>query len=265
MMEKVNKAKREIEKLRRKIRHHDHRYYTLDQPEISDSEYDGLMRRLKTLEEKYPQLKTIDSPTQRVGGELLEGFRQVKHHIPMLSLDNAYSIEELKDWDKRVHKGLGKEKVEYVAELKIDGTSASFIYKDGKFSLGVSRGNGEIGEDTSSNLRTIRSMPLRLLTKKGYQLPHILEVRGEVYMNYKNFEELNKHRKQRGESIFANPRNAAAGSLKLLDSRISAERHLNFFVHSFGSIKKGKEFSSQWEFLDMMKECGLRINPNIKL
>ena len=196
-MRDLKKIKKEIEGLRQKICHHDHRYYVLTQPEISDSEYDRLMRRLRALEEKHPQFKTVDSPTQRVAGEPLKQFKQVKHRIPMASLDNAYSFDEVKKWAQRVDKGLGRgRKVEYVTELKFDGTSATFTYEDGKFILGASRGDGQRGDDITANLKTVRTTALKLLPSKKYPLPQTLEVRGEVYMGHKDFEQFNKERKK---------------------------------------------------------------------
>ncbi|MBL7084871.1 MAG: NAD-dependent DNA ligase LigA [Candidatus Omnitrophica bacterium] len=265
-MEKLNKAKKEIESLRQQIRRHDYRYYVLNQPEISDGEYDKLMRHLQGLEEKYPRFKSPDSPTQRVGEEPLKVFKQVKHRIPMLSLDNAYSFEEVRDWAQRVHKGLARrERVEYVTELKFDGTSATFTYKDGRFVLGASRGDGQTGDDITVNLKTIRTVALKLLPGKKSTLPKILEVRGEVYMERKDFEQLNEERKKTGEALFVNPRNAAAGSLKLLDPKITAARKLKNFIHSFGLLEKGEQFSTHLEFLQAAKTWGLRVSPYNKL
>ena len=262
----LNKAEKEIEKLRREIRHHEYRYYTLNQPEISDSEYDRLMRRLGELEQKHPQLRTGDSPTQRVGGEPLQGFRQIKHKLSMFSLDNAYSFSELQEWAKRLRKGLGsKEKIEYVTELKFDGVSASFTYKSGKFSQGASRGDGQTGDDITANLRTMRTLALSLTAGGTSPFPQTLEVRGEVYMERKDFAELNRSREKSGEPLFANPRNATSGSLKLLDPRVTATRRLKNFIHSFGFLEKGRTFSTQWEFLQTAKRWGLRVNPHIRL
>lgn len=259
-------VKKEIENLRRQIRHHDHRYYVLNQPEISDSEYDKLMRRLKELEDKHPQFKSPTSPTQRVGGKPQQGFKQVKHRIPMLSLDNAYSFDEVKEWAERVHKGLSKkEKVEYVTELKFDGTSASFIYKKGEFSLGATRGDGTTGDDVTANLKTMRTLTLELISSAKHPFPQTLEVRGEIYMEHKDFQKLNEERKKKTDPLFANPRNATAGSLKLLDPKITASRRLKNFIHSFGFLEKGREFSTQWEFLEAAKSWGLRVNPYTKL
>lgn len=257
-----SKAGREIKRLREEIRHHDYCYYVLSQPEVSDKEYDGLMLRLKKLEGELPSLVTLDSPTQRVSGGIQEGFKAVRHRQKMLSLDNAYSFDELKDWDKRLRKSLGRdEPVEYVVELKIDGLSASLIYQDGLLACGLTRGDGEMGEDVTLNLRTIRSIPLRL---KSDNPPELIEIRGEVYLEIEDFNQINKERQRQGEALFANPRNAASGSLKLLDTSITAGRKLNFFTHSLGE-SVGREFSTHWEFLAAMKEHGLRVNPETRL
>jgi len=254
--------KKKIEDLRKKIRHHDYLYYVLSQPEVSDKEYDDLMCRLKELEEEYPQFKTSDSPTVRVGGGILEGFKTVKHKQKMLSLDNTYSFDELREWQERVHKGLGKlSQIEYVAEHKIDGVSANITYEQGRLSIGATRGDGETGEDVTQNIKTIRSIPLILL---GKNIPDFLEIRGEVYMETKDFNILNKEREKAGEVLFANPRNATSGSLKLLDTNIVAKRRLNFFAHSLGEYK-GIEISSQWDFLNGLKDWGLRTNPYSRL
>jgi len=254
--------KHKIENLRQKIRHHDYMYYCLDQPEISDKEYDDLMRQLKELEDKHSEFKTADSPTVRVNGGILEGFKTVKHRQKMRSLDNTYSFEELRDWDERLHKGLGhREKVEYVAELKIDGVSANITYEKGKLSIGATRGDGETGEDVTANIKTIRAIPLRLL---GKEIPDFIEIRGEVYMDRKDFEIFNKQREKDDEVLFANPRNSASGSLKLLDANMVAERRLNFFAHSLGEYN-GVDIVSQWEFFGRLKEWGIRANLNAKL
>jgi DNA ligase (NAD+) len=255
-------TKKAIEKLREQIRHHDYLYYVLAQPEISDREYDGLMKRLKDLEDKYPQFKTDDSPTVRVGAGILEGFKTIKHKQKMVSLDNTYSFEELQDWDERVHKGLVRnERVEYVVELKIDGVSANLTYEKGKLTIGATRGDGEAGEDVTENIKTIRAIPLRFLNK---DIPDFIEIRGEVYMERKDFDTLNKEREKEGEILFANPRNATSGSLKLLDTGEVAERRLNFFVHSLGEYK-GLDVLTQWEFLERLRKWGVRTNPHSKL
>lgn len=254
--------KKEIEKIRELIRRHDYMYYVLAQPEISDKEYDGLMGKLKQLEDKYPQFKTDDSPTVRVSGGILEGFKTVKHKQKMLSLDNTYSFEELMAWDERLHKGLGaRETVEYVVEHKIDGVSANITYNKGKLSCGATRGDGETGEDVTGNIKTIRAIPLVLL---GKNIPDFIEIRGEVYMERKDFEALNKEREKAGEVLFANPRNAAAGSLKLLDTAIVVKRRLNFFAHSLGECR-GLNSVTHWEFFKELKEWGVRQNPYSKL
>jgi DNA ligase (NAD+) len=260
-MDKI-KAKKEIENLRKQINHHDYCYYVLNQPEISDKEYDNLVKKLKELEEKFPDLITSDSPTQRVSGEVLEGFKTVRHKTKMYSLDNAYSVGELQDWQARIEKLLPKTNIEYVVELKIDGVSASLTYRKGKFSLGATRGDGLTGEDITLNLKTIRAIPLNLF---GKEIPDFLEVRGEVYMEKRDFQILNKEKSQKKEPLFANPRNAASGSLKLLDARITAERKLHFFIHSFGSLEPNKGIKTHWEFLQVAKDWGLPINPNSKL
>jgi DNA ligase (NAD+) len=261
-MSNKSEVKKKIEDLRNKIRQHDYRYYVLSQPEISDKEYDDLMRQLKDLEEKYPQFKTEDSPTLRVSGGILEGFETVKHKQKMFSLDNTYSFQELKDWDERVRKGLGyTDKVEYVVELKIDGVSANITYEKIKLTIGATRGDGETGEDVTANIKTIRAVPLVLM---GEDMPEFVEIRGEVYMDKKDFVLLNKEREKKGEVLFANPRNAASGSLKLLDTSIVAKRRLNFFAHSLGEYR-GPSILSHWDFLQKLKSWGMPINPESKL
>ena len=254
--------KHKIEALREKIRAHDYNYYVLSQPKVSDKEYDTLMQELKELEKKYPQFRASDSPTVRVGGGILEGFKTVKHKQKMLSLDNTYSFEELAEWVGRVHKGLGLDKkTEYVAEHKIDGVSANITYSKGSLTVGATRGDGEIGEDITQNIKTIRAIPLSL---RGRKIPDFIEIRGEVYMEDKDFQLLNKERESQGEVLFANPRNATSGSLKLLDAGIVAKRRLNFFAHSLGGYK-GIEIKTQWEFLELLREWGVRTNPDSKL
>jgi len=264
-MGKFEEVKRKVEKLREEIRHHDYCYYVLNQPEISDKEYDDLLTKLKQLEKEYPQLISPDSPTQRVGERPLEGFKTVKHRVAMLSLDNTYSSEETEEWAKRVHKGLPGEKVEYVVELKIDGVGVSLTYEKGVFVVGATRGDGVTGDDITQNLKTIKTIPLRFLSAELLQLPDLIEVRGEVFMEKSDFEKLNQEKEKRGETLFANPRNAAAGSLKLLDSRLTAQRRLNCFIHSFGTLEGGKVYKTHWEFLQSAKRLGLRINPEVKL
>ncbi len=256
-----SEIKKKIEALRKQIRHHDYMYYILSQPKISDKEYDDLMAELKALEDKYPEFKSDDSPTARISGGILEGFKTVRHKQKMFSLDNTYSFQELKDWDERVNKSLSAgERIEYVTELKIDGVSANITYKLGRLSVGATRGDGESGEDVTQNIKTIRAIPLLLENN----IPDFIEVRGEVYMESKDFAALNKERKKRGEALFANPRNAASGSLKLLDTGIVFKRRLNFFAHSLGETK-GLEIATQWEFLEKLKKWSIRVNPHSKL
>lgn len=251
-----------IEELREIIRRHDYKYYVLNQPEISDFEYDKLMKELINLEKKFPQFLSPDSPTQRVAGEVQQGFKTATHRTKMLSLDNTYSFEELKEWHQRLKKGLGNEKIEFVSELKIDGASASLIYEKGIFTAGLTRGDGQKGEDITANLKTLRSIPLKLL---GSNIPDFLDVRGEIYMEIEAFKKLNKEREKNGEVLFANPRNAASGSLKLLDPNLTAQRHLSCFIHSFGTKEGAKVFDKHWDFLETARVWGLRINPENKL
>jgi DNA ligase (NAD+) len=251
--------KERIEELRRLIRHHDYRYYVLADPEISDGEYDALMRELEELEAAHPELITVDSPTQRVAGEPQEGFAVVLHRVPLLSLANAFDEEELRAWDARVRRLLGAEP-EYVAELKIDGLAVSLLYEDGRFVRGATRGDGEQGEDITLNLRTIPSIPLRLPGGS----PQVLEVRGEVYMDRREFERLNEERLWAGEAPFANPRNAAAGSLRQLDPRITAARRLGIFFYGLGYVE-GAAPQSHMEVLSLFEDLGLRVNPHLQL
>ncbi len=255
-------AKKKIESLRQTIRKHDYQYYVLSQPEIADREYDKLLEELADWENKFPQFFSPDSPTQRVAGEAQEGFRTVTHRTKMLSLANTYSIKELEDWQARVKKGLRLAKLEYVAELKIDGVSASLIYEKGIFVKGATRGDGSTGEDITANLRTLRSIPLKLM---GSNFPDFLDVRGEIYMELEGFKKLNQKREKRREVSFANPRNAASGSLKLLDAFQAAQRNLSCFIHSFGTREGGKEFATHWDFLETAKSWGLRINSENRL
>jgi DNA ligase (NAD+) len=254
--------KNKIEKIREAIRHHDYLYYVLGQPQVSDKEYDDLLKELKSLEDNYPRFKAGDSPTVRLTGGILEGFKTVRHKQRMFSLDNTYSFEELREWQERVRRGLGPgETVEYVAELKIDGVSANIAYKDASLVTGATRGDGLTGEDVTRNIKTIRAIPLRLLDGN---IPDFIEIRGEIYMDRKGFRLLNKSREVAGEILFVNPRNAASGSLKLLDTASVAQRRLNFFAHSLGGYK-GSDITTQWEFLQRLKQWGVRVNPNTRL
>jgi DNA ligase (NAD+) len=260
-----NQAQKEMKTLAQELEAHNRNYYVLNQPKISDKEYDDLSRRLIDLEAQFPEFKDPNSPTQRVGTKAETAAPTVRHRLKMYSLDNTYSIEELKEWEKRVEKGLPGQKVEYVAELKIDGISASLTYEKGNFVLGATRGDGITGEDVTPNLRTVRSIPLQLKGSKEAPVADLLEVRGEIYMLKKDFEALNKRREEKDEELFANPRNATGGSVKLLDSRITAQRNLQCFVHSFGLLEKGPTFTTHWDFLKCAKKYGFSINADSQL
>jgi len=251
----------QIEELRESIRLHDYNYYIENKPEISDQEYDRLMHLLKDLEQQNPGLVTEDSPTQRVGEQPIKGFGKIKHKIAMLSMDNTYSPDELREFDKRVKKGVGAEKVDYTVELKIDGTSISLLYQNGIFKVGATRGDGETGDDVTSNLKTIRAIPLAV--RKRSEFPKAIEVRCEVYMNRKGFDRINRQKESVGDELFANPRNATAGSLKLLDPQAVAERNLQIFAYGIG-YAEGDTLQSQWEVIGFLKDQGFRTNPHIK-
>jgi DNA ligase (NAD+) len=265
-MPKAVPAKQEVEQLRDKIRHHDYQYYVLDEPELTDAAYDRLMNRLKELEAANPKLITPDSPTARVGGTPRAGFQTVRHARPMLSLDNAFSYEALGDFDRRVRQGIGREKIEYVAEHKFDGLSISLQYEDGILVRGVTRGDGSTGEDVTPNVKTIRSVPLRIdsaLIKKA-KLKPTFEVRGEVLMTRKAFEAMNRQQEQMGGKIFVNPRNAAAGSVRVLDPSITAQRRLEFFAYYL--LVDGLEpFSKHSESLEALKQLRFRASDDWKL
>ena len=265
-MPKAAPAKQEIEQLRNKIRHHDYQYYVLDEPELTDAAYDRVMNRLKELEAANPKLITPDSPTARVGGTPRAGFQTVRHARPMLSLDNAFSYEALGDFDRRVRQGIGREKIEYVAEHKFDGLSISLQYEDGILVRGVTRGDGSTGEDVTPNVKTIRSVPLRIdaaLIKKA-KLKPTFEVRGEVLMTRKAFEAMNRQQEQMGGKIFVNPRNAAAGSVRVLDPSITAQRRLEFFAYYL--LVDGLEpFAKHSDSLEALKQLRFRASDDWKL
>jgi DNA ligase (NAD+) len=256
----TREIQKRIEQLRNEIRRHDYLYYVLNRPKITDRQYDKLFAELKLLEEKHPKLITPDSPTQRVSGQPIEGFKTIRHAVPMLSIDNTYSAEELKAFDKRIEKGLRTKNYSYVVELKIDGVAISLRYEKGVLVLGATRGDGTKGDDVTHNVKTIKAIPLVLLGDG--QIPDILEVRGEVYMPTKTLVELNKQREKTGEPPFANPRNATAGSLKQHDARITTERNLSFFAYSLGETSR-KIAKTHYENLEKLKEYGLPINPHI--
>ena len=255
--------KKKIEELRDVIRHHDHLYYVQNAPEIPDGEYDRIYRKLIDLESAHPELVTSDSPTKRVGGLPAKGFSTVKHMSPMLSMDNTYSAEEIRDFDRRVRKNLKGREVEYVVELKFDGVSISLLYEKGIFVKGATRGDGENGEDVSGNLKTIRSMPFKF-GNKVKKVPSTIEIRGEVYMAKSAFDRINRGKEVKGEELFANPRNAAAGSLKLLDPKEVARRGLDMFVWGIGYLE-GIQFKKHTEALDYLKNVGFKVNPHYKL
>ena len=256
-------TRKRVEKLREEIEYHNYRYYVLDQPEISDAQYDRLMRELENLEEQYPQLRTSNSPTQRVGAPPLEAFEIVRHTIPMLSLSNAFDESETKDFDKRVKKFLGtSEDVVYVTEPKLDGLAVELVYERGQFTVGSTRGDGINGENITQNLRTIKTIPLQLI-RKEIPTPGRLEVRGEVIIQLNRFRELNRKREEMDEPLFANPRNAAAGSVRQLDSKITAERPLEIYCYGLGEVT-GRTFKTQWEILQTFPKWGLRTNPHIR-
>ena len=254
-------VKKQIEQLRELIRGHDYFYYVLSQPKISDREYDRLFAELKELEKEHPELVTADSPTQRVSGQPLEGFTTVRHSVPMLSMDNTYNAEELKAFDERIRKQLKSSDYDYVVELKIDGLAISLRYERGRLVTGATRGDGEVGDDVTANIRTIKAIPLVLMDSED--VPEVCEIRGEVYMPTSSFAELNRLRVEAGEPAFANPRNAAAGSLKLLDARITAERNLSFFAYATGELSESLA-DNHYECLQKFKQFGLPVNPNIK-
>src|SRR5258708_2068141 len=248
----------QIEQLREELRHHEHQYYVLDDPEITDAEYDALLRRLQALEAQHPELLTADSPTQRVGGKPREGFIKVRHSSPMLSLDNARNETELREFDRRVRELLGGAEYRYVTELKMDGLSMAALYREGKFTQAITRGDGTVGEDVTENARTIRSLPLRV---KGRLTP--FEVRGETVMNRRAFERLNAEREENGLSRFANPRNAAAGSLRLLEPQLTAGRRLEYYTYFL--LTEGRPaFDSHWRSLEELRHMGFKVNPHSK-
>ncbi len=249
-----------IERLRQQIRRHDHLYYVLHEPEITDRQYDELLAELKTLEVEHPELVTADSPTQRVAGRPLEGFSTIRHAVPMLSVDNTYNADELRAFDERVRKQLGQADYDYVVELKIDGLAVSLRYENGVLVTGATRGDGEVGDDVTTNIRTIKSVPLSLMGDG--RTPAVLEVRGEVYMPTRSFTALNKARAEAQEPAFANPRNAAAGSLKLLDARITATRNLAFFAYSIGEVSEPLA-QDHYRTLQRLKKLGLPVNPHV--
>src|SRR6201997_2186783 len=256
-------AEKKIEALREKIRHHEYQYFVLDTPEISDQEFDKLTKQLKDLEAEHPELITPDSPTQRVGGKPREGFVKVRHSSPMLSLDNTYSEEELRAWERRVHELSGRKDVDYVWELKLDGMSLALVYEDGTLVRGVTRGDGSVGEDVTLNIRTVRSIPLSIpkekLKKAGLRAS--FEVRGELLMPIAGFKKMNEDREAKGLSLFANPRNATAGTVRQLDASITAQRRLDYFPYIL--LHNGRTYCDRhWETLESLTAAGFKVNQN---
>jgi DNA ligase (NAD+) len=256
-------VQKQIEKLRQDLRYHEHRYYVLDDPEISDFEFDQLMRRLQDLEREHPQLLTADSPSQRVGGKPSDTFPKVRHSSPMISLDNSYSVDELRDFDRRVRELSGRENVEYVAELKLDGLSMALTYENGVLSHGVTRGDGMVGEDVTPNVRTIRSVPLRIDARKlkAIRGAQRFEVRGEVLMSRQAFEQMNAQREQAGAAKFANARNSAAGTMRMLDSSIVAARKLDMYLY-YLLVDGAEPFPKHSQTLEALAKLGFKVNPN---
>jgi DNA ligase (NAD+) len=265
-MPDLRDVEKKIEALREKIRHHEHLYYVLDNPEISDAEFDRLMQQLKDLEREHPSLVTPDSPSQRVGGKPREGFVKVAHSSPMLSLDNTYNEDELRDWERRVHELTGRSDVAYVCELKLDGMSLALIYEGGKLARGVTRGDGSVGEDVTLNVRTVRSIPLSIpkerLKKAG--IPADFEVRGELLMPTASFKKINEERERAGLPTFANPRNFTAGTVRQLDANVTAERRMDFFPYIL--LENGRTyFDHHSKTLSALETAGFKVNPNHKL
>jgi DNA ligase (NAD+) len=257
---------KKIESLRDKIRHHEYRYYVLDDPEISDADFDKLINELKKIEAEHPELIAPDSPTQRVGGKPREGFVKARHSSPMLSLDNAYTEEELRDWERRVHELSGRSDVEYMCELKLDGMSLALRYHGGQLERGITRGDGNIGEDVTANVRTVRSVPLSIAKKKLKKagIPEDFETRGEMLMPIAAFRRLNEERAQHGLATFANPRNFTAGTVRQLEPSITAQRRLDYFPYML--LKDGRTyFDRHSKTMDALEAAGFKVNPHRKL
>lgn len=250
-------AAAQVKDLREKIIYHEKKYYVDNDPQIADYEFDLLVKKLEDLEEQFPELITSDSPTQRVGEQTIEGFPTVEHKTPMLSLDNCYSFEELEEFEERIKKILPSEKIQYTAELKIDGVGISVLFSGKKLVQAVTRGDGIRGDDVTANVKTIRSLPLRIPDSRE------VEVRGEIYLPFKSFIQINQERTQKNEPLFANTRNAAAGSIRMLDPKVVASRKLDIFIYSL--FQNGKQPESQWKVLQSLKEMGFKINPESKL
>jgi len=260
-VDELSQVKQRIEQLRAEINHHNYRYYVLDSPEISDAEYDELMRELKQLEEQYPQFLTLDSPTQRVGAAPVEAFGVVEHPLPLLSLGNAFSKDELVAWYNRTSKLVAGQQFDFACEHKIDGLAVALTYVDGRLATGATRGDGFRGEDITQNLKTIRSVPLSV----PKDAPTRFEVRGEVFLPKAGFERLNQERAEEGLPLFANPRNAAAGSVRQLDPRITAKRPLDIYIYAMVPIEGRTTPETHWETMEYLKSLGFKVNPNNRL
>ncbi len=256
--DQYKKAKVRIAKLREAIEEHNYRYYVLDDPAITDAEYDRMFRELQELEQQYPELVTPDSPTRRVGGAPAEGFAEVEHELPMLSLDNAFDEDEMRAFDRRLRERLDVDKLDYMAETKLDGLAVSILYEKCRLVRGATRGDGTTGEDVTHNIRTIQSVPLKL---RGNDIPDRMEVRGEVFMTMQGFLEMNRQQEKEGGKIFANPRNAAAGSMRQLDPGIAGRRPLSFYAYGVGVVDDGIDFHTQSGVLKRLKQWGIRISP----
>jgi DNA ligase (NAD+) len=256
----IDRLKQDIETLRRNINHHNYRYYVLDSPEISDTEYDSLMRELKSLEEQYPRFLSLDSPTQRVGAAPVTAFGVIEHRLPLLSLGNVFSRDELTSWHTRLSRFTGEEAIDFVCEPKIDGLAIALTYQDGHLVTGATRGDGLRGEDITQNLRTIRSIPLSV----GRDAPPRFEVRGEVFMPKAGFEKLNRQREEEGQPLFANPRNAAAGSVRQRDSRITTQRPLDIYIYMLGWVEGRATPPTHWQTIKYVDSLGFKVNPQNK-
>ncbi len=257
----TNNPSAEVERMRRELRHHDHKYYVEAAPEITDLEYDRLLNQLKAIEAEHPDLVTPDSPTQRIGDQPVSELEQVEHRVPMMSIDNTYSAEELRAYATRIQKLLPGEPVEWVVELKIDGVAASVIYENGTLQQAVTRGNGRVGDDITHNIRTVTDVPLGL---RGEQQPAVLEIRGEVYMTNSELVRLNDDQRKKGAAPYANTRNVTAGSIRLLDPRICATRHLKMFCHGVGYCE-GVRSTNHMDFLDEIRGFGLSPTPHVEV
>jgi DNA ligase (NAD+) len=257
---------KKIEALREQVRHHEYRYFVLDDPEISDAAFDQLMNQLKKLEAEHPELVTTDSPTQRVGGKPREGVVKAAHSSPMLSLDNTYSVDELRNWERRVHELSGRKDIDYVCELKLDGMSLALLYENGRLVRGITRGDGSVGEDVTLNVRTVRSIPLSIPKEKlkTAGIPANFEVRGEMLMPLAAFRKMNEDREEKGLSLFANPRNATAGTVRQLEPSIVAQRRLDYFAYML--LQGGRTlFDRHWEALNALDAAGFKVNASRKL